>query len=61
MKQLGYGQEYQYPHEHKDRFVEEDYLPEKLRGTRIWSPAENQREQEIREKMRKLWGIRYDY
>ncbi|MFA5814830.1 MAG: replication-associated recombination protein A [Bacteroidales bacterium] len=61
MKELGYGKDYQYPHDHKDRFVEDDYLPEKIKGTQIWSPAENQREQEIREKMRKLWGNRYEY
>lgn len=61
MKELGYGKDYQYPHDKKGRFVEEDYLPEKLKGTQIWSPAENQRETEIREKMRKLWGDRYDY
>lgn len=61
MKELGYGKEYQYPHDHADRFVEDDYLPDKIQGTRIWSPAENQREQEILEKMRKLWGNRYEY
>ena len=61
MKDLGYGQEYRYPHDHKDRFVDEDYLPDKIRGTVMWTPAENQREQEIREKMRKLWGNRYEF
>jgi len=61
MKELGYGKDYQYPHDHKDRFVEEEYLPDEIKGTQIWSPAENQREQEIREKMRKLWGKRYQY
>lgn len=61
MKELGYGKDYQYPHDHTDRFVEDEYLPDKIKGTQIWSPAENQREQEIREKMRKLWGNRYEY
>lgn len=61
MKELGYGKDYQYPHDHPDRFVEDEYLPEKIKGSQIWSPAENQREQEIREKMRKLWGNRYEY
>lgn len=61
MKELGYGKEYQYPHDHDNRFVEEDYLPDAIRGTQIWSPAENQREQEIRERMRRLWGDRYSY
>jgi putative ATPase len=29
MKELGYGKEYQYPHDHANRFVEDEYLPEK--------------------------------
>jgi putative ATPase len=61
MKELGYGKDYQYPHDHTDRFVDDEYLPDKLKGQQIWSPAENKREQEIREKMRKLWGNRYEY
>jgi putative ATPase len=61
MKDLGYGKEYQYPHDYKDRFVNEDYLPEPIRGQQLWNPAENQREKELREKMRKLWGDRYPY
>ncbi len=61
MKDLGYGKDYQYPHDHNGRFVDDDYLPEKIKGTQFWSPAENQREMEIRERMRKLWGNRYDY
>jgi putative ATPase len=61
MKELGYGKDYQYPHDQTGRFIEEDYLPEKIRGTQIWSPAENPKEKEIRDKMRKLWGDRYDY
>jgi putative ATPase len=61
MKDLGYGKDYQYPHDHPDRFVDDEYLPEKIKGTQIWSPAANQKEQEIREKMKKLWGKRYEY
>jgi putative ATPase len=61
MKDLGYGKNYQYPHDHQNRFVDDDYLPEKIKGTQIWSPAENQRETEIRERMRKLWQNRYKF
>ncbi|MDD4646345.1 MAG: replication-associated recombination protein A [Bacteroidales bacterium] len=61
MKELGYGKDYQYPHDHEGRFVDEDYLPEKIKGTLIWSPAENQKEKEIRERMRKIWGNRYEF
>lgn len=38
MKGLGYGQEYKYPHDYPDRYVEETYLPENLQVTvRSWT------------------------
>jgi putative ATPase len=61
MKELGYGDNYQYPHDHPGHFIEDDYLPEKIAGTRFWNPAENPREREIRERMNKLWEKRYKY
>jgi putative ATPase len=61
MKELGYGEQYQYPHDHSGHFVEEDYLPEKIRGTKLWEPAMNSREQELLEKMKKQWGKKYKY
>jgi len=61
MKELGYGEQYQYPHDHSGHFVEEDYLPEKISGTRLWQPAMNSREQELLEKMKKQWGKKYKY
>ena len=35
MKEIGYGKEYKYPHEFKDHFIEEDYLPKELTKTAI--------------------------
>lgn len=61
MKELGYGQDYRYPHDHPNRFVTEEYLPDTLSGTRFWSPASNPREQEIRERLSRLWNERYGY
>jgi putative ATPase len=61
MKELGYGDQYQYPHDHAGHFVEEDYLPEKISGTKLWQPALNSREQELLEKMKKQWGKKYKY
>lgn len=61
MKELGYGDNYQYPHDQPGRFVEEEYLPKKIKGTKLWNPAENAREQELLIRMRNLWGKRYKY
>jgi len=61
MKDLGYGGNYKYPHDHPGRFIDEDYLPDQVRGTKLWDPAENPREQELLERMRKLWSKHYGY
>jgi putative ATPase len=52
MKQMGYGSGYQYPHDYAGHYVAEDYLPEKLRGLRFYSPTESGYEKRIAERLR---------
>ena len=61
MKELGYGKEYVYPHDHPGHFVEADYLPHELHGTAFYQPANNARENEARERLKRLWATRYGY
>jgi putative ATPase len=51
MKDLGYGKEYKYPHDYPDHFVEEEYLPENLRGRTYYQPAELGFEKEIKRRL----------
>jgi putative ATPase len=37
MKDLGYGRDYKYPHDYEDSQVEQDYLPDPLRGKRYYN------------------------
>lgn len=46
MKNLGYGKGYKYPHNFKGHWVEEEYLPEKLRGKRYYFPSSSGKEKE---------------
>lgn len=39
MKDLGYGREYRYPHDYEGNWVEQDYLPEALKGKRYYLPG----------------------
>jgi putative ATPase len=39
MKEQGYGRGYRYPHDYEGARVEQDYLPEPLRGTRFYRPT----------------------
>jgi putative ATPase len=49
MKGLGYGKDYQYPHDDKSGYVKEEYLPEGLRGKKYYRPTDRGYELVIRE------------
>jgi putative ATPase len=61
MKNIGYGKDYKYAHNFEGNFTDLDFLPEALKGTQIYQPGNNPKENEVREKMKKLWGNRYKY
>jgi putative ATPase len=60
MKDLGYGKEYKYAHDFEGNFVNQQYLPNKIKKERIWHPGKNSQEATIIERMKKLWGKRFD-
>ncbi|MEN9917891.1 MAG: hypothetical protein RL662_327 [Bacteroidota bacterium] len=59
MKELEYGKDYQYAHNYKDNFVQQDYLPQEVKLEKIWESQDNPGEIRIAEQLRKLWGDRY--
>lgn len=60
MKELGYGKEYRYAHEYTGNFVEQEFLPEKIKGSRLFEPGKNPREEEMRKKIKSLWKDKYN-
>lgn len=59
MKQLGYGKEYKYAHAYEGHFVEQQFLPDEVKNTRIWHPQNNAQETKLKERMSGLWGERF--
>lgn len=59
MKDLGYGKDYKYAHSYEEHFVEENYFPEGMNETDIYSPGGNARENEMKDRLNKLWKNRY--
>jgi putative ATPase len=55
MKDIGYGKKYKYAHEFPNHFVEENYLPEELKGKQFYFPTENGQEKKIKEWLKFLW------
>jgi putative ATPase len=59
MKELGYGENYKYAHDHPENFVAAEFLPETLSGKAFYSPGNNQREQAISEFLANHWKGKY--
>ncbi len=59
MKQMGYGQKYQYPHDFPGHFIKENYLPQGMEGKQFYFPQEQGVEKYLREFLVKNWPERY--
>lgn len=61
MKNMDYGKGYQYPHMGEGNFIPQEYLPEKITGTKFYDPGNNAREQELRKFLKDKWKDKYNY
>jgi putative ATPase len=61
MKELGYGEEYQYSHNYANNFSEQEYLPDAIKETKFYDPGTNSRENGTREFLKNRWKDKYGY
>ena len=61
MKDLNYGKDYKYAHSYDGNFAEQEFLPDRIKGTKFYEPGNNARENEIRLSLRKNWKEKYGY
>lgn len=61
MKDIGYGDDYKYSHDFPGNFVNQEFLPKEISGTRLYDPTDNTREKAIRENLKLKWGTKYGY
>jgi putative ATPase len=57
MKGMGYGKGYKYAHDYPGHFVEQQNLPNSLRGKRYYTPSDQGHEKQIATRLRS-WGRR---
>lgn len=60
MKDMNYGKEYKYSHAYPGNFVEQEFMPDDLKGMSLYNPGVNARENEFRKVMKDRWGSKYD-
>ncbi|MFM7018682.1 replication-associated recombination protein A [Flavobacterium sp.] len=61
MKELGYGEDYQYSHNYANNFSEQEYLPDAIKETKFYDPGSNSRENGTREFLKNRWKDKYGY
>jgi putative ATPase len=61
MKQIGYGKNYKYAHDYEGNFTKLNFLPDELKGTKLYEPSNNARENEIRRQLQAWWAEWYGY
>ena len=60
MAEQGYGADYKYAHDYDGNFVEQEFMPESLKGTQFYHPnTGNPTEQRIAERIQQLWKNKY--
>lgn len=61
MKKMDYGKGYKYAHDFAGNFIDEEFLPEKISGTKLYDPGNNASEARLREYLRNCWKEKYGY
>jgi putative ATPase len=59
MKELGYGEGYRYAHDYPGNFVEQEFLPDDVRGTRLFQPQNNPAEEKMKQQLQRWWKGRF--
>ena len=61
MKDEGYGKGYKYSHDFPGNFVNQEFLPDEIKGTTLYDPGKNAREEEMRKRLKAMWKEKYGY
>ena len=59
MKELGYSDGYKYSHDYPGHFVNQQFMPDQLKDTRIWHAQHSPSEERLYQWMLQCWGNRF--
>ncbi|GGK26303.1 ATPase AAA [Yeosuana aromativorans] len=61
MKELGYGDNYKYAHNYDNNFADQEFMPDEVKGTKLYEPGNNAREKAYLDFLRQRWKDKYGY
>jgi putative ATPase len=61
MKEIGYGKNYDYPHDHSNNFTDVNYFPDKMKRRQYYFPTENGQEKNLKDRLKLLWKGKKKY
>ena len=61
MKKMDYGKGYQYAHDHPGNFIDQEFMPDKISGTKLYDPGNNPTESRLRDYLKHCWKDKYGY
>ncbi|MFP4093044.1 MAG: replication-associated recombination protein A [Cyclobacteriaceae bacterium] len=61
MKEEGYGKGYLYAHDYPGNFVQQEFMPDEIKNTKLYEPGKNAREEELRNRLKHYWKEKYGY
>ena len=61
MKDLNYGKDYKYAHSYENNFAMQEFLPDEIKNTQLFSPGNNARENNMRDFLKQRWKGKYNY
>jgi putative ATPase len=61
MKDLDYGKDYKYSHDFPGNFIQQNFLPDQLKGQKLFEPQDNAAEQKLKRQLKEWWSDWYGY
>lgn len=61
MKNMDYGKSYQYAHDYDQNFADMEFMPDNVKGIKLYEPGNNAAETKHRQHLRNLWKEKYGY
>jgi putative ATPase len=61
MKELGYGDNYKYAHNYENNFANQEFMPDEIKGSKLYEPGNNSREKAYLDFLKQRWKDKYDY